>query len=170
LDIYVTLDDARFSLAALQSALEDIGRTGYGKDASTGMGVFAVMGEGEAVDLAQKNSTSWLTLASCASQGLGYDAQKSYWQPFTRYGRHGSLAALGHSPYKNPVLMACAGSVFTANPFSDRLFVGQGLGGRGELSSALKETVHQGYAPVLAVNLAAINQRIAAIRMTGESA
>lgn len=56
-------------------------------------------------------------------------------------------------PYKTPLLLADTGAVLTPMQFDDRLFTGAGLGGDGSLSNALPETVHQGYAPVIAIHL-----------------
>ncbi len=161
LDIYIQIDTALISVDELKSAFSDIGLSGYGKDASTGRGQFEIANSAIAELPKQADSNSWMVLSPCAPQGMGFNADKSYWQLFTRFGRHGSLGAISGQPFKNPVLLVRAGSVFTPSSFSVKSFLGQGLGGCGELSKAIPQTVHQGYAPVVSLNLAGVHKRIA---------
>jgi CRISPR-associated protein Csm4 len=161
LHLYVQIDTACFSISELEATMARIGSAGYGKDASTGRGQFSIQ-EQVQIELPQQDgSNGWMVLAPCAPQQLGFNPEKSYWQPFTRFGRHGSIAAIGGQPFKNPVLLAGAGSVFTPAEYSQNKFIGQGLGGNGELSKTIWGTVHQGYAPVVGLNLHAANKRIA---------
>ena len=98
--------------------------------------------------------TAYLTLAPCAPQGLSFDGDKSYWRVITRFGRHGNLHALTGKPYKNPVLLAATGAVFVPqDTYTPRQFIGQGLGGSGQLSKIEPATVQQGYAPVVCIRL-----------------
>jgi CRISPR-associated protein Csm4 len=78
---------------------------------------------------------------------------RSHWQVLTRFGRHGDLAVQGGNPFKRPVLLAQAGSVFRPETLDPaRGFVGQGLGGVDKpVSTVMPETVHQGYAPVIPI-------------------
>ena len=162
LDLYCVLDTARFTAADLKAVLTDIGQWGYGKDATVGKGKFSV-GKIESMQApapcTHPTSTPqplW-TLGACAPQGLGFDAQNSYYTPVTRYPRHGG-EALHASPYKEPLLIADTAAVFattsasTDSEAAPRLFIGQGLGGAANrMSLAAPHTVHQGYAPVIAI-------------------
>ena len=56
-------------------------------------------------------------------------------------------------PFKNPLLLAQTAALFTTS-IAEIGFIGQGLGGNGELSKTLATTVHQGYAPFIAVHFA----------------
>jgi len=151
-NVYLLLDTERLSAADCQDCLTDIGIFGFGKDASIGMGKFKIEGFREQLLPAQNNANACLTLAPCAPQGLGIDSQNSFYQLFTRFGRHGDIAVHQEGkPFKNPVLMAQTAAVFTITPPVTG-FIGQGLGGNGELSKTLPSTVHQGYAPVIAIN------------------
>ena len=133
-----------------QQCLDDIGSFGFGKDASIGMGKFQIEDFLEKPLPAQDSANACLTLAPCAPQGLGFDNQHSYYQLFTRFGRHGDVAVHQEGkPFKNPLLLAQTAAVFSTNPPKSG-FIGQGIGGNGELSKTLKATVHQGYAPVIA--------------------
>jgi CRISPR-associated protein Csm4 len=109
----------------------------------------------ERVDLpSQPAADAWLTLAPSAPQGGGFDANRSFYQTFTRFGRHGDLGVhLPGGPFKAPVLLAQTGAVLVPPTFAPRLFVGRGLGGDGSLSKAIDGTVHQGYAPVVGIRL-----------------
>ncbi|WP_447974760.1 type III-A CRISPR-associated RAMP protein Csm4 [Nitrospira sp. Kam-Ns4a] len=154
LDLYVVLDEERIGLDEVRTALADVGALGFGRDASIGLGRFAV----EAIEPcslpAQPQANAWMTLAPCAPQGQSWQADRCFYTVFTRFGRHGDVAVLHGQPFKTPVLLAAAGAVLTPTTFEPRLFIGQGLGGDGSLSKAVPQTVHQGYAPVIGVRLA----------------
>lgn len=154
LDIYVLFDDERCTAEQLHTCFSDIGCFGYGRDASIGLGKYRI-DSFEPIRLPQQqNANACLTLAPCAPQGITHiDAQCSFYQLFTRFGRHGDSAAHANAkPFKNPVLMTQAGGVFST-AFTDTGFIGQGLGGEGQLSKSIAATVHQGYAPTIAVHL-----------------
>lgn len=154
IDIYLSLDSERMNSETLKELLQAVGMQGYGRDASIGLGKFHL----DALDshhfptsvLPSKTRTFW-TLAPCAPQGLGFDPEASYWRVITRFGRHGGRHALAANAFKNPVLFAAAGALFTIAEPVDTPFIGQGLGGKGLLSKAEPATVHQGYAPAIAV-------------------
>lgn len=155
-DLYAVLDESKFSLAELHSALTMIGQTGYGRDASIGLGKFSLEADTSAHQWhthSDASSRHWLTLAPCAPQTLALDGSTSYYQVHTRFGRHGDAAALGANPFKQPLLMAKSAAVFADKQSSgNRLFIGQGIAG---VSLAQPNAVHQGYAPVLSVTLPA---------------
>ncbi len=153
LDVWLLVDPDRLTVAELQVLLNDIGRAGHGRDASIGLGKFAVDDLAERPLPRQANATAGLTLAPCAPQGLGYDPDHSFYEPFTRFGRHGDLAVLGGRPFKAPVLLAQTGALLTPPALPTTGFIGQGLGGDGSLSNALAATVQQGYAPFVGVHL-----------------
>ena len=130
-----------------------MGATGFGRDASIGLGKFAVLEVVETGLTAQTDANAYLTLAPCAPQGCGFLPDASRYQPFTRFGRHGDIAVQSGQPFKTPVLLAAAGAVLKPVRYVETCFVGQGLGGDGQLSRAIAETVHQGYAPVVGIYL-----------------
>lgn len=154
LEIHLLLDEERLGGDTLKQLLEDIGHSGYGKDASIGLGKFEIEAC-TATPLTQvANANRCLALAPVAPQGLGFDPERSYYEPFTRFGRHGDIGVhLPHGPFKNPLLLAAAGALFAPEKMPDPPFIGQGLGGDGTLSNALQKTVHQGYAPCIGVHL-----------------
>jgi CRISPR-associated protein Csm4 len=147
LDVYIVLDKLQLSLDELTHALTVIGETGYGRDASTGLGKFKLHSTAEKIEFIASPATKhWLTLAPSAPQSLMFDAQHSYYQVQTRFGRHGDAAALGANPYKRPLLMARTAAVFCATDNQSRQFIGQGI---ADVSYADNRAVHQGYAPVI---------------------
>ncbi|NGZ07736.1 MAG: CRISPR-associated protein Csm7, partial [Magnetococcales bacterium] len=120
-------------------------------DASTGIGKFVVERLEPAELPNQKNSTAWLTLGFCAPQGCGLDPERSCYSVFTRFGRHGDVAAMQGRPFKQPVLLARAGAVLVPEgPFVVRSSIGQGIGG---ISRAMPQAVQQGYAPVVGIRV-----------------
>lgn len=154
-DVHLRLDEGRLPRADLQAALAAIGAAGYGKDANVGLGKFILEALADHPLPVCTDPDAWLSLANCAPQGLGFDAARSFYRPFTRYGRHGDEAARRESPFKSPLLLAAAGAVFAAPAEVDWAhgFIGQGLGGDGSISRTLPATVHQAYAPALPVRL-----------------
>lgn len=169
LDVYLLLDETRLSAAELETLLGDIGQVGFGRDASIGLGKFRLKSMEPASLPNQDQADAFMTIAPCAPQGLGFDPKRSFYQPFTRFGRHGDMSVhFQGGPFKTPVLLAQTGAVFSRLPAGDgsfssplplgegpgvRGFIGQGLGGDGSLSKTIEKTVHQGYAPALGLRL-----------------
>lgn len=152
LDVYAVLDEHKLSVGELRQLVEDIGTMGYGRDASTGLGKFAIEGMDE-VRWARATSAHWLTLAPCAPDPAALDAARCYYLPVTRFGRHGNLGVRLGKPFKRPLLLLKTGALLTSPARVQWLVHGRGLGGRHEpLSEVIPETVHQGYAPVVPLN------------------
>ena len=151
--IYICVDEDRLSVDELSGLLVAMGESGFGRDASIGLGKFktSTSSESELPKMGKENA--YLTLACCAPQGMGFLAKSSFYEITNRFGRHGDVAALTGVPYKNPILMASRGAVFTPQEYSEQLYIGQGIGGDGALSATLPETVHQGYAPVIPITI-----------------
>ncbi len=101
----------------------------------------------------QQQANACFTLAPCTTQGLGLDAARSFYEVFTRFGRHGDAAVYSERPFKAPVLMAQTGALLTPAVLPENGIIGRGLGGDGSLSYAIPETVQQGYAPFIGVRL-----------------
>jgi CRISPR-associated protein Csm4 len=151
--VYVLLDSERLRPEDCEQCLQDIGSIGFGRDASIGLGKFKVKAFQKTILPAQNDANACLTLAPSAPQGLGFDGRNSFYQLFTRFGRHGDVAVHQEGkPFKNPILLAQTSAVFAGKP-PGAGFIGQGIGGNGELSKTLPATVHQGYAPVIAINV-----------------
>ncbi|WGE85081.1 type III-A CRISPR-associated RAMP protein Csm4 [Actinobacillus equuli] len=148
-DLYVVLDEQRFSTDELKQVLQDVGQFGFGRDASIGLGKFNVELE-QTVEFGEKNANCYLTLANCAPQNLGLDKARCFYQITTRFGRHGDVQALGSNPFKKPIILAKTAAIFTPNQYEVRSFLGNGL---SNVSHAQPNAVHQGYAPVMPLSV-----------------
>ena len=148
--IYLLLDEGRLNAAQLQQILENIGLSGYGRDAGAGLGKYRIISL-EATDLFKRHAkdNAVFTLANSCPQDLGYNAERSYYHTQTRFGRHGNVQATAGQPFKQPVLMAQTGAVFSG-AVSDSHHVGQGITG---ISKSQPQAVQQGYAPAIAFTL-----------------
>jgi len=154
IDVYLVLDDDRVSADEIQRLLAATGASGFGRDASIGLGKFSVERLEPVSFAAPAKASAFWSLAPCTPQGQGFDSKQSYWRVLTRFGRHGNAHALAGNPFKTPILMAATGAIFVPEgEYGPRQFIGQGLGGGGRLSKAEPATVHQGYAPVLSIGM-----------------
>lgn len=153
LDIYLVIDENRLTLAECEKLLTDMGKLGFGRDASIGLGKFSLT-HIEAVNFPTHNANAFLTLANCAPQKLALEKSRCYYQITTRFGRHGDIKALSGNPFKKPVILAKAGAIFTPQTAERERqavrFLGNGL---VNISYAQNEAVHQGYAPVIPVQI-----------------
>ncbi len=145
LQCYAALDENRLAGDELEECLAIIGNTGYGRDASAGLGKFRIT-DMKKHHWINQSGTACLTLAPCAPQGMHCKMQESYYRIHTRFGRHGDIAACGSNPFKRPLLMAQTGAVFTLEKESGSSWIGQGI---GSVSFMDPHTVHQGYSPVI---------------------
>lgn len=155
--LYIVLDEQQFTLNELEEAMNYCAACGYGKESSTGLGKFKVSEIKAQSWVKHEKPNAWLSLAPVVPQGLKWQAEKCYYQPFTRFGRHGDQLAVSGQPFKNPVLMAQTAAVLTPMEYREQDYTGSAVGGIsrqfGQLSKALPETVHQGYAPILNIRL-----------------
>jgi len=154
LTVYVLIDEARITTAEVQSLIKKIGQVGYGRKASSGYGKFDIVNDLQKVDFSAAASDSYLTLAPCVPQLDIFDKDKSFYHIFVRFGRHGGTAAISENPFKKPVMTADTGAVFTlkSTQNADKYlkFIGTGI---TAVSQAEPDTVFQGYAPVIPLNL-----------------
>ena len=140
--IFIGIDEDALDRERLSRGLKNIGRFGFGRDASTGLGRFS-LGEINEIDWPQlKNNQACFTLAPCVPEPDHYSQQFAL--PFTRFGRHGDQLVLSNNPFKNPIVMADEGAVFypTDGMMPDKPYIGTAVTG---LSQVQKNTVGQGY-------------------------
>lgn len=88
IDIYLVLDADRVTADQAGQLLSAIGASGFGRDASTGLGKFNVERLVAASFASSGSANACWTLAPCAPQGQGFDGEQSYWRVLTRFGRH----------------------------------------------------------------------------------
>ncbi len=152
LDLYAVVDEHRLTFEELRQLIDDIGTVGYGRDASTGLGKFSITDCSE-VRWPRATSMHWLTLAPCAPDPTTLDPARCFYQPVTRFGRHGNLGVRLGKPFKRPLLLLRTGAFLTSPSLVEWLVHGRGLGGPQQpISDVIPETVHQGYAPVVPLN------------------
>jgi CRISPR-associated protein Csm4 len=146
MSVFVLLDESATDIERIHSSLMRIGKWGYGKDASIGMGRFEVMKFNELPPMRTDNADACYALAPSVVEKNLYS--KLWFMPFVRYGKHGDRLVCGRNPFKNPVVMADEGAVFK---FKDNNILNKPYLGRAvsDVSLSLKETVVQGYAPYL---------------------
>lgn len=139
-DLYLGFEPNRISQQELEEVFRVIGISGFGRDASVGLGKFSLQ-KFESVNFEQSKK-SVMTLSGCCISGLQMGSP-TFYKPDTYFGRHGSLFANGANPFKKPILKVQTGAVLTPTQPLEQPFIGKGL---TNISSAYPETVHQGYA------------------------
>lgn len=150
LAIFVLVDEEATDINRVAAGLERIGKWGYGKNASTGLGRFEVCGSRGLNLPAPPSPNACYTLAPCVPQ-KGVFSDRCF-DPFVRFGKHGDVLARAGSPFKNPVLMAAEGAVFfpgNSNSF-DKPYIGKAL---LNTSKVIPQAVVQGYALYLPFRL-----------------
>jgi len=151
LSIFIALKEG-ISIDAIVEALRLIGQTGFGKDASTGLGRFEVKGyeEFDFKALGSDEPNACYTLSPCVPEKDAF--AKAYFTPFTRFGRHGDILAKTGKPFKNPVIMADEGAVFVVNNSSvfKKPYIGTAV---INVSKAEPNAVSQGYSLYIPVKV-----------------
>jgi CRISPR-associated protein Csm4 len=151
LAIFVLIDEDATDVERVLTGIERIGKTGFGRDASTGCGQF-LLGEMEEKVLPSKNSAN-----ACYALGPVVPEKEKYndiyFSPFIRFGKHGDRLSGSATPFKNPVIMADEGAAFVQE--DGTMFNKPYIGSAALNTSKIKEhnVVHQGYAPYLPFRL-----------------
>lgn len=148
-----------FSSEQLKTALQRIGETGFGKDASTGLGKFnvSIVAEINLAALGSYKPNACYTLSPCVPEKEAY--AEMFFAPFTRFGRHGDVLAKSKNPFKNPVIMADEGAVFVPH-FDKEGMEGFDVSQRPYIGTAVKDVslsepnaVTQGYSLYIPVRM-----------------
>jgi len=149
LAVLVLLDENATDIDCIVTGLKCIGRWGFGRDASIGMGRFKVERYTPIPLPDTEQAEACYTLAPCIPDTDCF--QKSWFKPFVRFGKHGDQLVHAGNPFKNPVIMADEGAVFV--PESKQIFnkpyLGQAV--TEGISLSMPRTVVQGYTPYLPV-------------------
>ena len=152
LALFVGIDESIINIEQVRTGLERIGTSGFGKDASTGLGRFE-LGEETEIDLSQMGSDSpnaCYTLSPCVPEkGIFADM---FFTPFIRFGRHGDVLAKSSNPFKNPVIMADEGAVFKPKSKEKfgKTYIGSPVSG---ISKAEPNAVTQGFSLYIPVTV-----------------
>jgi CRISPR-associated protein Csm4 len=150
LALFVLLDENMTDIDQIKKGLENIGRFGFGRDASIGLGRFEICESNEINVAVPQNANACYLLAPCVPEKNRF--KRMYFTPFIRFGKHGDRLANVGNPFKNPVVMADEGAVFIPNDKGvfDKPYIGRAVTG---VSKAKPSSVVQGYAPYLPVKL-----------------
>lgn len=152
LAIFVGIDESVMNIQQVKEGLERIGKCGFGKDASTGLGRFEVIKESE-IDLTKMGSAvpnACYTLAPCVPERNTFS--EVFFTPFTRFGRHGDIFAKSPNPFKNPVIMADEGGIF--KPKDTEIFNKPYMGSAvTSISKTEPRSVAQGYSLYIPVTV-----------------
>jgi CRISPR-associated protein Csm4 len=155
MSLFVLIDEDLTDIEKIVEGLKNIGRFGFGRDASTGMGRFDVCEADEVMINDNNEANAFYTLAPCVPEDNMFD--KIYFSPFVRFGKHGDSLANAKNPFKNPVIMADEGAVFIPKDKNilKKPYIGRAVSG---VSKAEPDTVAQGYAPFLPLKLEQSNE------------
>ena len=141
-DIYLLIDEDRFSIKEFEEVLKLLSEVGYGKDTTIGKGRFE-FSEIEEIKIDFK-SNSYMTLSNVVLKDI--DAKKVFYSPITKFAKHGYEYA-NKSAFKKPLLFAKSGSVIV---FENRMNL-QYIGSCIKNYSNHKDTIHQGYSIVIPI-------------------
>jgi CRISPR-associated protein Csm4 len=150
LAVFVLIDEEATDITRVITTLEHIGKRGFGRDASTGLGRFDLAEDDEKTLPDVAKADACYTLAPAVPQKDAF--LDHFFTPFTRFGRHGDVLATSSAPFKNPVIMADEGAVLIPSDISvfGKPYLGRAV---GNLSKIAPRTIAQGYAPYLPFKL-----------------
>lgn len=143
-DIYFLLDEHQLSLEDLKQAFENMALFGYGKNASIGKGRF-ILKICRKVEVKYENKKSFMTLAPSILPSCE-DLELCFYEPFTRFGKHGGELANQH-PFKNPLLLADSKAVLHFKKDYEKQYIGKAI----KNYSSNKGTVHQAYSIIIPI-------------------
>ena len=148
--VFAALDKEAGDAETLRQAFTLMGQWGFGRDASTGKGRFEVLNVEEIAMPKAEGAEACLTLGPCVP--AVDSCREMFFNPFVRFGRHGSQMLYAGKPFKNPVVMADEGAVLVPHHFPKQPFIGRAISG---ISKAQPDAVCQGYAPYLPMTMPA---------------
>lgn len=122
LDIYALIDPQHLSVADVQTTLELIGTTGFGKDKSTGKGRFALRSietDPEPLQPQCETPNGFLSLSHGVIDPAQPNVQLHSGRSMTKFGKHGGTLATQGRHIKNPLMLYRPGSLFAATEQRD---------------------------------------------------
>lgn len=152
LALFVGVDETVINIDHVKLGLERIGCTGFGKDASIGLGRFE-LGEISEIDLSRMGSdkpNACYTLAPCVPEKDTFT--EMFFTTFTRFGRHGDVLAKSSNPFKNPIIMADEGGIFkpkNSDAFN-KPYIGRAV---ANISKVEPKSIAQGYSLYIPVRV-----------------
>lgn len=141
-DIYVLIDESRFTKDELEESFKFLSQYGYGKDSTIGKGRFEF--DSFYKFEVSKKSNTFMSLSPVSPKDL--KCRNIFYEPFTRFGKHGASLA-NKNPFKKPLLLANSSAVIEFDEIQDIQYIGKAIRGH----SSFENTVHQGYSIVLPI-------------------
>ncbi|WP_457561924.1 type III-A CRISPR-associated RAMP protein Csm4 [Caminibacter pacificus] len=139
-DIYFLLDETKFTKKELLKILNLFEDFGYGKDISSGKGIFEFEKKNNEIELEEVDfSFESNTFMSLSPFVLDEEVEDIFYNTFVRFGKHG-LNRVHTNAFKKPILMFDTASVVILK--EKREFIGKAI---TDVSTSYKDTVHQGY-------------------------
>ena len=148
LSIYLKIKDGWEEKIA--SLFKDLSLIGYGKKRSVGKGSFEIVGALEPFNKFDNfgGANGFVTLSNFVPAKV--DPTEGFYKTMVKYGKLGGEFTSSGNPFKKPIIMLNAGSVFYVKgdikPFYGRIVEG--------VSPVKPEVVHYGYAFIVPVNIA----------------
>ncbi len=121
-EIYINATDF-FTKVDLERIFEYISLQGFGKNKSTGKGAFNILDLSEKIDLPKaRNPNGFITLSSYIPRKN--DPIEGYYNTLLKFGKLGGTFAagspeVGKNPFKKPLIMMCAGSIFKDSEYCE---------------------------------------------------
>lgn len=142
LAVFALLNRRATDIERVVSAFERVGRFGFGKNASTGLGRFEISAWRQIALPSDPEANACYALSPFLPEAEQWE--HCWFTVFVRYGKHGDVWARSANPFKNPVVMAEEGAVLEApGPETFRKpFIGSAVFG---LSKTFERTAAQGY-------------------------
>lgn len=143
LTVFVAIDEDALDPDMMLAGVKRIGEWGFGRDATSGLGKFRVLGMEEiSWPRASENDLACLSLGPLVPQKNTFS--RCYGSPFTRFGKHGGTLAHSNNPFKKPVVMADDSAVMfpVDRAVFSKPYIGTGI---RNISAADGRTVMQGY-------------------------
>ncbi|MCX7983014.1 MAG: hypothetical protein N2572_08920 [Syntrophales bacterium] len=148
--VFVLFDEEATDIENINRGLEQIGKVGFGRDASTGLGRFDVLKVVEKPIPKKEGENACYALSPVVPETDLYVG--IYFTPFTRFGRHGDVLATSSHPFKAPIIMADEGAVLVPKDHRvwEKPYIGRAITG---ISKVAEQTVAQGYSIYLPLNV-----------------
>lgn len=134
IDIYAKYNETVIDDSEIKTVFENIGSMGFGKDKSIGKGRFKIANVEKSPSILQERQTH--TFISLSNGLPCEDSEVLFGKTFTKFGKHGGYGL--KNPFKNPVILFKAGSIFKINRFKP-------IFGRGLSLSFEKNHKHNAY-------------------------
>lgn len=150
LALFVLIDEGLTNIDKVVKGITNIGRFGFGRDASTGLGRFEVVRSVEIKMPDTQDVNACYCLAPCVPEKG--EIEQAYFTPFIRFGKHGDKLATGKNPFKTPVVMADEGAVLIPKKrdFFEKPYTGRAI---TDVSKIQASCMIQGFSPYLPFKL-----------------